>query len=381
MNAGSTGGQAAIAVCYPDIAHTLSARADGSPQPDKGNGANIVVTTAGFKAGQGTKARGIGWEPEKSPTLASEAGGNSVPSICVAFAQNQRNEIRDLHGIAGSLAAQPGMKQQTYIAEQYLFENHSQDTRYKGPLDVCPMLPAQLGTGGNNTPFVVETAPGVYCMATQQGGAEVMENKCPTITASAGMSGNNKPVICMAHGQANAEVLEDRSPCLNCNHEQPIVAGVDCRNGKLNGDLCGTLQAKPNGGFSYNCIHPVIIQNPSRYVVRRLTPTECARLQGFPDRWGWPDEKDDFTEEEYRFWCGVVLTKSLIDGSVVITEDGKLYTAEALKPYKPKSKQQMLRWYNKLHTDSAEYKMWGNGIALPTALYCMQGIAAALKNT
>ena len=297
-----------------------------------------------------------------------------APSV-IAFAQNQRNEIRDLHGIAGSLAAQPGMKQQTYIAEQYLFENHSQDTRYKGPLDVCPMLPAQLGTGGNNTPFVVETAPGVYCMATQQGGAEVMENKCPTITASAGMSGNNQPVICMAHGQANAEVLEDKSPCLNCNHEQPIVFDKEVYNSGA-GSTGGAYISDDGISPTIRTEHPPGVC--SKFIVRRLTPTECARLQGFPDHWGRPDVKDDFTEEEYQFWCGVVLTKSLIDGSVVITEDGKLYTAKGLKPYKAKSKQQMLRWYNKLHTDSSEYKMWGNGIALPTALYCMQGIADAL---
>lgn len=44
------------------------------------------------------------------------------------------------------------------------------------------------------------------------------------------------------------------------------------------------------------------------------------------------------------------------------------------------TKEQMLAWYNKLHTDSAEYRMWGNGIALPTALYVMQGIAEELTN-
>ena len=48
---------------------------------------------------------------------------------------------------------------------------------------------------------------------------------------------------------------------------------------------------------------------------------------------------------------------------------------------KPKdyTKKQILAWYNKLHTDSAEYKMWGNGIALPTALYVMQGIASVIE--
>lgn len=118
-----------------------------------------------------------------------------------------------------------------------------------------------------------------------------MENLCPTITASAGMSGNNQPVVCMAHGQANAEILEDVCPCLNCNHEQPIVAGVDCRNGTEYPEMSGTLQAKPNGGFSLNCNQVVRVQ----YIVRRLTPMECERLQGYPDHWtdigDWVDSK------------------------------------------------------------------------------------------
>ena len=116
----------------------------------------------------------------------------------------------------------------------------------------------------------------------------------------------------------------------------------------------GTLQAKSNGGFSYHCNQVVRVQ----YIVHRLTPTECARLQGFPDDWGHPDHKDDFTDEEYRFWLNVRNTHAAING----------------KPQKNYTKEQMLTWYNKLHTDSSEYKMWGNGISLPTALYVMQGI-------
>lgn len=99
-----------------------------------------------------------------------------------------------------------------------------------------------------------------------------------------------------------------------------------------------------------------------RYIVRRLTPTECARLQGFADRWGDIDQKDDFTDEEYAFWLDVRNTHAEINGKAV-----KEYT-----------KAQMVTWYNKLPTDSAEYKMWGNGIALPPALYCMQGMRDAL---
>lgn len=94
------------------------------------------------------------------------------------------------------------------------------------------------------------------------------------------------------------------------------------------------------------------------YIVRRLTPIECARLQGFPDEWGILDEKEDFAEDEYKFWLEVRNTYAKING----------------KSEKEYTKAQMLTWYSKLHTDSAEYKMWGNGIALPNALYVMQGI-------
>ena len=100
-----------------------------------------------------------------------------------------------------------------------------------------------------------------------------------------------------------------------------------------------------------------------RYIVRRLTPTECARLQGFADCWGHLEEKHDLTEEEYRFWLDVRNTHAEING-------------KADKDY---TKKQMLTWYNRLRTDSAEYKMWGNGIALPPALYCMQGISDTLS--
>lgn len=142
----------------------------------------------------------------------------------------------------------------------------------------------------------------VGVMATSQVNAEITDGKIsPCITARAGTGGNNTPLV-------------------GCKEEEKV------------------------------------------YIVRRLTPTECARLQGFPDWWGDIDPKEDFTDEEYAFWLEVRNTHATINGR---------QTKEYTKP-------QMLTWYNKLHTDSAEYKMWGNGIALPTALYVMQGIADEL---
>lgn len=123
----------------------------------------------------------------------------------------------------------------------------------------------------------------------------------------------------------------------------------------------GTVRASGGdyGGGSENLVvHPSV-----QYIVRRLTPTECARLQGFPDWWAHPDKKDDFTDEEYAFWLNVRNNHAEING----------------KQTKDYTKAQMLTWYNKLHTDSSEYKLWGNGIALPNSLYVMQGIADVLK--
>ena len=86
-------------------------------------------------------------------------------------------------------------------------------------------------------------------------------------------------------------------------------------------------------------------------------------MQGFPDGWGEIDHKDSFSKEECNFWNEVRKTFAEFTG----------------KPVKEYTEEQLLKWYNGLHTDSAEYKMWGNGIALPTALYVIEGIAEELN--
>ena len=142
------------------------------------------------------------------------------------------------------------------------------------------------------------------------------------------------------------------------------IGGVDRYNQSFLPGLAQTLRAPGGGDCTPTVLAPVgkekTVAVPVHYIVRRLTPTECARLQGFPDLWGYLDKKESFTDEEYKFWLEVRNTYARINN-------------KAVKDY---TKAQMLTWYNKLHTDSAEYKMWGNGIALPNALYVMQGIAA-----
>ena len=94
------------------------------------------------------------------------------------------------------------------------------------------------------------------------------------------------------------------------------------------------------------------------YIVRRLTPTECARLQGFPDWWcsGLGTEKP--TDEEMYFWYKAFETwrKATNPGG------------------KPKTSKQVRKWLTDPYSDFAEYKMWGNGVALPCVVFVLSGI-------
>ena len=106
-------------------------------------------------------------------------------------------------------------------------------------------------------------------------------------------NGKERTVVCVGNGQLNQMSMAEQANTLDTMHDQQavMVAAVDCRNGTENTDTNGTLQAKENGGQSLN------YQNTVRCgaIVRRLTPLECERLQGYPDGWTnigeWVDSK------------------------------------------------------------------------------------------
>lgn len=201
-----------------------------------------------------------------------------------------------------------------------------------------------------------------------QGGQQISvctDGKSPTITARCGTGGNNVPgvVYCLqGNGIDRADTAgcngkgwkEDTSYTLNTIDKPAVVCAQKSYTEFKDESTLSTLKATGGsyGGGSEN----IVVKN---YIVRRLTPTEYARLQGFPSWWGIVNPVENLTDEDYAFWLDVRNTYAEINGKAT-----KEYTRE-----------QMLAWYNKLHSDSAEYKMWGNGIALPNALYVMQGIA------
>ena len=171
-----------------------------------------------------------------------------------------------------------------------------------------------------------------------------------------------------AGGGKGALIQENKSATLSCNNDQTLFEPCGCYG--IGRDTFNQGQnAKFSPTFEKELQLTLVARGPGAvqigYTVRRLTPLECARLQGFPDWWGEIEHMDEIRDDEYQFWLGVRNTHAAING----------------KTPKEYTRKQMLAWYNKLHTDSAEYKMWGNGIALPTALYVMQGIADCLVPT
>ena len=298
-------------------------------------------------------------ESGKVQTLTSRmgTGGGNVPMVMEEVSKVinlnkddvQSKAILDPSGIAPALYAG---ECRGGGGECYVMEPFCKSTRAKTPDDATTWKHAKVANTLNTFDQGEARANEIIVMATQQGGAEVCENLCPTITAAAGMSGNNQPVAAYSFdpGVSRDVGVVISEPC----HTITTGSYTQVEEGKS-----PTLMAR-----DYE--DPTCVEfydaKERRYIVRRLTPTECARLQGFPDKWGHLEPKTELTDEEYQFWLNVRKTHDVIN-----ERSDKDYTEK-----------QMLSYYNKLWTDSAEYKMWGNGIALPCALYVMQGIKEVL---
>ena len=252
------------------------------------------VLTAAFSAGQGSKAGGIGYQEECSPTLkAAESGTNMVPSVLCL--NDQGGSVMDCsENVSGTLRAQE------HGHQPLVYENHGVDSRYTGPHKVAPTMSARYGTGGNNTPLVEQEADAI-CIAgnivdrqPQNGGNGLgcQDDLAYTLTAT------DRHCI---YARQRVDVFKDGEVVSTQSARQHKdatdlvvdVAGLDCRNAAENGDLCGTLQ-KGTSGSSLNSIHPI----RNGLLIRRLTPLECERLQGFPD--GWTDIPNASDSARYK---------------------------------------------------------------------------------
>ena len=373
-----------------------------------------VMESAGFCTEHSAKARSIGFEKEVSPTLRA----GTVPAA--------------------------------------VYENHGQDTRFKGPLDTAPTVIATYGTGGNNQPFVVEQCYDVRF--TSEGTKNARQNCYETDVARTIDTGGNAPDsnqggvavvygICskdsnsMKSDNPHSGFYEaDTSRCLDANGGNPScnqggmavcvqgsMIGRKDENGPqgngINEDVSFTLNATDKHAVAYGIdraafnqgqnakysfavkqeVQPTMVakgpgavaaptyssskasfftnaekelantlvatdykdppmindtDDNAEYIVRRLTPTECARLQGFPDGWCKNLETENPTDEDIAFWRDVFETHRKAMGT----------------SKKPKSDKQIVKWLRNPHSDSAEYKLWGNGVCLNIVVMLMYGI-------
>ena len=161
------------------------------------------------------------------------------------------------------------------------------------------------------------------------------------------------------NGPQGSGVNEDVSFTLNATDHHAVAYPTYCTSKnshftRAEKELANTLVATDYKD------PPVIndVQEEPEYIVRRLTPTECARLQGFPDWWCGSLGTEEPTEDDLVFWREVFETHRRIAGTST----------------KPKTDKQIIKWLKNPHSDSAEYKMWGNGVALPNVYFVLSGI-------
>ena len=321
-----------------------------------------------------------------SGTLRANAGDNQM-SVAYSINHQGGNVEQIIEGKVGTLTAAMNSSGNNKLSVAYSIENHPADSRVNiDESGKVQCLTSRMGTGGGNVPMVLENHP-VICLqgngidrADTAGcnGKGWREDQCYTLNTidrpgvvygiNGGVAGTLDASYYKGCGMREVKEREvvaqisevARGPSAVCHKQEACAISFQGQAGAAT-SLCVGLDVAASLVASKELM--VALDKP-KYIVRRLTPTECARLQGFPDYWGHFPKKDSMTEEEYSFWLEVRNTHARING-------------KAEKEY---TKDQMLTWYNKLHTDSAEYKMWGNGIALPPALYCMQGIVEALTN-
>ena len=253
---------------------------------------------AGFSAGAGASAGGIGYNESVAPTLKGSPGGNCMPSVLCLNDQGGQSMAYS-ENITGTLRAQERGHQPLVLnpADPLLYENYGIDSRYTGPHKVAPTLSARMGTGGLNTSLVQQVPEKVICIA-----------------------GN--PIDRQPQNGGNGFGWQrDISYTLTTSDRHSVYARQRVDQFR-DDEIASTESARQHkDATDLICQPPSTWDTDCRNLIRRLTPLECERLQGFPD--GWTD----------------------IPGA----------------------------------SDSARYKALGNSVAIPCVEFIMSRIAAAMR--
>lgn len=286
---------------------------------------------------------------------SSESIGESIERECIGFYGYNQSVTGNVSKAITSEATDSDHVPLVLQGEPVVMDmTHANDVLRIYEDGVVPCLQHRMGTGGNQIPLVAEpftyqkttgplmanSHPGSYSGQYAYNDMFVTEKKCYSIDDTK---------------MANTYVWEEQANTLAArDYKGPQAV---CYQEKI-GSLCA-IDYKGIGSQYVDedkCIGEKQYWN---YIVRRLTPTECARLQGMPDLWCRLSQIADMSDEDYEFWKQAHKTYAEING----------------KTYRQKTKKQMISWYNKLQIDGSEYKAYGNGMALPCVRVPIHGIA------